>query len=245
MKVRRFSFQRRMGVKRSIGTILVVLMALVFSNRQLAQATIITVEVTGVVYGVDTHGGLALDGSVGIGSIMTGTTTYDTDTPDLHAGEYDGRYAMISISMTVGNYTFTHDPISSTSALFEVHILSSNSYSYWVRSHDPRFDGTVYIDGLPKTFDEVNFDPFGLNLMKLVDPDSITTDELPDLDSWPDISTFTSERYFGVGVDSPPDEPGFAIWGELTSLTVIPEPATLLLLGFGGLALLRRPRCSK
>jgi hypothetical protein len=205
-----------------------------------ASATIITVEVTGVVDGVGTHGGLALDGSVDIGSAMTGFTTYDTDTPDLSDGS-NGRYALISILMTVGNYIFTHDPMSSTSPFLYVS-TGDLGYSYTVRSLDPRFDGTIYIDGSPKTFDEVNFDPFGLTLMYLVDPDSITTDELPS--SFPDISTFTT-RNFSVGVDSPPEEPGFAIWGEVTSLTVVPEPATLLLLSLGGLALLRRRKGKK
>ena len=184
-----------------------------------ASARIITVEVTGVVEGVATHGGLALDGSVNIGSIMTGSTTYDTDTPDQILTDFVGRYELISISMTVGNYIFTHDPMSSTSPFFDVYPPDI----YVVRSHDPSFDGTVYIDGSPRTFDEVNLDPFGLRLMYLVDPDSIATDELPS--SFPDISTFTT-RDFAVGVDSPPEEPGFAIWGEVTSLTVVPEPAT-------------------
>ena len=187
-------------------------------------ARIITVEVTGVVEGVATHGGLALDGSVVIGSIMTGTTTYDTDTPDQHPNVLYGEYELISISMTVGNYTFTHDPMSSTSAFFEVHILSSNSYSYGLRSRDPRFDGTIYINGLPKTSEDLDWQYSGLHLMQLVYPDSIITDELPT--SFPDISTFTRERYFGVGIDSPSEVPGFAIWGEITSLTVVPEPAT-------------------
>jgi hypothetical protein len=198
-------------------------------------ATIITVEVTGVVDGVGTHGGLALDGSVVIGSTMTGFYTYDTDTPDL-VPQFDhrGEYQLISISMTVGNYTFTHNPTSPDPALFEV---STFGHSYTAHSLEPRFDGTLYIDGLPRTYGEVNFDSFGLTLMHLVDFNNDITDELPS--SFPDLSTFTSERYFGTGVDSPSVEPGFDISGELTSLNVVPEPATVLLLAFGGLALLR------
>jgi len=201
-------------------------------------ATIITVEVTGVVDSVGTDGGLALDGSVIVGSAMTGYCTYDPDTPDANPSENNGHYPVISISMTVGNYTFTHDPTSSEYPFFNVYTVDPG-YSLSTAS---RFDGTVYLDGTPQ---DIDWSIRSLELMELGTDSGeyIPTDALPDLDSWPDLSVFGWRRFevafhksysYGYG--------DFVISGEITSLTPTPEPATVLLLGLGSLALLRNRR---
>jgi len=201
-----------------------------------ASATIITVEVTGVVDSVATDGGLALDGSVIVGSVMTGFCIYDTDTPDEDPSEDKGKYALLSISMNIGNYTFTHDPMSTDSALFNVGY--DNWWIYRVDSASPRFDGTLYIDDSPKGYDDIAWDYTYLKLMKVGSQEYTTTDALPD--SLPDFSVFDMDREFRVCFYEPsaPDRGYFDINGEVT--TLVPEPATLLLLGLGGLALLRR-----
>jgi len=200
-------------------------------------ATILTVEVTGVVDSVWTDNGLTLDGSVGIGSVMTGFSSYDTDTPDLNANKSDGLYHLISISMNVGNYTFTNDPMFPEAAVFKV--VAGGNFYYNACSRAPRFDGIVYIDGSPKTFDEVNFDDLTMSVMYLEAwNDYGITDALPD--SFMDLSVYSWSRSFGVGSYVDHIGPGFYIRGELTSLTVIPEPATVLLFGLGGLVLLKR-----
>ncbi len=226
-------------MKRSISIILVVLMGLTISNTQTALATIITVDVEGVVNYLGTGGGLTLDGSVSLGSLMTGSCSYDTQTPDLGSGSY----AMISISMTIGNYTFTHNPASSILPLFDVHTVDPG---YVGRSGDSRFDGTIYVNETPKTYDDIAWNWAYLELFNLGTSSSeyITSIVLPDLDSWPELSIFDNRREFRTSFYDESDRP-FNISGEVTSLTVIPEPATLLLLGLGGLALLRRPRFSK
>ena len=243
MKVRRISLQRRMGMKRSISIILVVLMGLTISNTQTALATIITVEVEGVVNYFGTGGGLARDGSVGLGSTMTGYCTYDTETPD-QADQADfGFYPVISISMTIGNYMFTHDPTSSDPAYFTVGTVDPG---YRVYSNAPRFDGTIYINETPQTYDDITWGYTYLELMNLwtSSGEYIPTDALPDLDSWPDLSVFDNRREFKASFYDASNS-NFDIAGQVTSLTVIPEPATLLLLALGSLALLRRPRSSK
>ncbi|MBA7685055.1 hypothetical protein ES703_93470 [subsurface metagenome] len=241
MKMRKFSFQRRTGVKRSISIILVVLMALTISNSQPALATIITVEVEGVVNSVGVGGRFALDGSVDVGSVMTGSATYDTETPDLDSGSY----ALISILMTIGNYSFTHDPSASEPAFFIVYTVDPG---YRTFSRAPRFDGIIYVDGTPMTFDDITWEePYGrLRLMNVWTSSDgiITSTELPT--SFPDISVFDLRREFGIGFVEPstvPNGGGFLIEGDLTYL--VPEPATLLLLALGSLAFLRRPRSSK
>ena len=201
-----------------------------------ASATILTVEVEGVVDSVSVGGRFALDGSVGVGSAMTAFWTYDTETPDLGTGSY----AVISISMTIGNYTFTHNPASSELSLFTVYTVDPG---YYVRSDGPRFDGTIYVDGSPKTFDDITWEePYGrVRLMDVLTSsyEYITSTELPN--SFPDISVFDSRREFRTGFGEPlsvSNRGTFIIEGDLTYL--VPEPATLLLLGLGSLALLKR-----
>ncbi|MBA7647400.1 hypothetical protein ES703_55172 [subsurface metagenome] len=181
------------------------------------SARVITVKVEGVVNYFNTQGGFALDGSVGLGSVMTGSCSYDTQTPDLGMGS--GSYAMISISMTIGNYTFMHDPMSVDPPLFRV---STVDPVYIASSDALRFDGTIYVNNSPKTWDEVDLDTFGLSVLSLGGwNDYGITDALPD--SFMDLSVYS---YRSFGVVSSPDHigPGFYIRGELTSLTVIPEP---------------------
>ena len=225
-------------MKPSISIISIVLVTLVFSNSEPVSATIITVEVEGVVNSVSVGGRFALDGSVSVGSVMTGITTYDTETPDLGSGSY----AVISISMTIGNYTFTHDPTSPDPAFFHVYTVDPG---YIVKSDDPRFDGIIYVDGTPMTFDDITWEePYGdVKLMDVFTSSDgiITSTELPN--SFPDISVFDLRREFRTGFGEPfsvSNRGTFVIEGDLTYL--VPEPGTVLLLGLGGLALLRKRR---
>jgi len=199
-------------------------------------ATIITVEVEGIVDSITTDGGFALDGSVDVDSPMTGFCTYDTETPDLGSGSY----AMISISMHIGNYTFTHDPMSPDPPMFRVYTVDPG---YVASSDALRFDGTIYVDGSPKTYEDITWNWTYLELFDLGTSSDqyIPTDALPDLESWPELSVFDQRRafqtqFYGEGDDY------FGIYGEITSLTPTPEPATVLLLGLGSLALLRNRR---
>ena len=185
------------------------------------SARVITVEVEGVVTHINTGGGFALDGSVIIGSEMTGFTTYDTDTANL-GDSITGLYNLISISMTIGNYIFEHDLISADFPYFRV---STVDPGYDVTSPAPRFNGTIYVNGTPKTYDDITW---GYTYLVLFDfltslDEYVPTVALPDLDSWPDLSVFDYRRefrarFFGEGSDY------FNIYGEVTSLTVIPEP---------------------
>ena len=202
-------------------------------------ATILTVEVEGVVNSIGTDGGFALDGSVSFGTAMTGFCIYDSQTPDLELSEYNGKYALLSISMNIGNYTFTHNPTSLNPALFKVYTANP---CYKVNSVSPRFDGTVIVDGLPLTYDDIIWHDWAfLELMDLGTSsyEYIPNDALPDLDSWPDLSVFDMWRTFGTSFYDQGDG-YFGIYGEVTSLNVVPEPSTVFLLALGSLALLRK-----
>jgi hypothetical protein len=225
-------------MKSFVSIVLVILIALVFPNGQPALATTITIEVEGVANYFGTGGGLALDGSVSLGSAMTGSCSYDTDTPDQADGEGIGYYSLISISMTIGNYIFTHDPTSYDFPFFKV---STVDPGYRAVSPTPRFDGTITIDGAPQTYDDITWGYTSLELFDLLTSSGeyITTDALPDLYSWPDLSVFNMRREFRLSFYDDAFHSNFDIAGQVTSLAVIPEPATFLLLALGSLALLK------
>ena len=227
-------------MKARIWIILVVLIALTTSMNQSVYAEIITVEVTGIVDYFSTEGGFALDGSVSIGSSMTGFCSYDTDTPDQADGEDMGIFPMISISMTIGNYTFTHDLVSADYPYFAV---STVDPTYAAISPNPCFDGIIYVDSSPQTYDDITWGYTYLRPFNLWTSSSeyIPTDALPDLDSWPDLSVFDMRREFRVRFYDESSR-SFNIIGEVTSLAVIPEPATILLLSLGSLALITNRR---
>lgn len=226
---------------RFIRTIVAVLLALgAFLASDRALGTIITVEVEGAVGSVETGGGFALDGSIGMGSEMAGFVTYNTDAVDQDSSEGQGVYPVVSISMSIGNYIFTHNSGSPDFGFFRV---STVDPTYAAISPDPRFDGTITVSGTPQTYDDITWGWTYMELFNLwtSDGEYIPTTALPDLDSWPELSVFDNRklfeaRFYGQGDDY------FGIYGGITSLNVVPEPGTVLLLGLGGLVLVRRRR---
>ncbi len=208
-----------------ISIIVVAVLASVIANSQPASAEILTVYITGVVNSVYTDNGLTLDGSVNIGSVMTGYCTYDTNTPDeFPANENLGVYPVISLPMTIGNYTFIHDPMGSEAAFFKVTTLHNphSGASYVGGSRTPRFDGIVYLNGLPKTFDDIPWDRFLLAPIYIKTISKyVTSDALPE--SFMPLSVY-EQASFHIGSSTNHIGPGFKISGEVTSLTVVPGP---------------------
>ena len=164
---------------------------------------------------------------------MTGFCTYDSDTPDQVSYDFHGIYSLKSISMTIGNYTFTHDPILPDPAVFNI---STFGHRYDIHSYTPRFDGIVYVDGVAKTFDDVDLDYFQMSLLYLIDRGLDITDDLPG--SLDEFMAFNSPGTFWLHTED--HIPGFHVEGEITSINVIPEPATFLLAALGSLILARR-----
>ena len=93
-----------------------------------ASADLVTVNIGGIVDSVGTSGGFSLDGSVNVDSIMSGSFVYDTDAPDLDADPRNGHYSIISVSMTIGNYMFTRNPLSPNPAFFKVYTVVNAGY---------------------------------------------------------------------------------------------------------------------
>gem|GEM_PF-5577029 len=208
-----------------------------------AFGAIVTVEIEGVVDSVRLGGGMALDGSVAVGSAMKGTCTYDTQTPDEKTSEGIGQYALAAISLSIGDYTFGPDPASGNLPYFRIHTIDP---VYWIACPTAAFSGTVTLDGEPRNFDDFTW---MINEFRFMDlwPKSghyIPSEDLPT--SFPDISVFTKLNLFDVGFRDYEDRV-FVISGHLTSLTatVIPEPSVIVLLGLGSLALLKKKPSGK
>ncbi len=219
---------------------MVVLVWVVFMANS-ASAEIVTVQAEGTVDFVNFSGRFGSDGSVSVGTLMSATYVYATDIPPIESGTWHATYALLSASMTIGNYTFT--PYPGTEATFRVgtadpwHLIEADQLYY---------DGIVYFNGeaktrneLPEVYDHIEF----CDLLYATTTDPTFTDELPT--TFRDISDMVRKE-FGVSMSqydgTYPDwvVSHFTINGELTSVEVIPEPAAISLMSLGALAFFRR-----
>jgi hypothetical protein len=207
----------------------IVLSAFVVLNSKPVCAELVTIEVEGMVTEVYTFGGLELDDSVTYGSTMTGSCSYDTDTPDQFPDDPStGFYSLISLSIALGSYTFTDD------GGFMV-VSAGKNFGYYAYSYLTLSYGPCWVDGEPHNLEDIVSS--ALSQMYLGgENDGTITDALLDADSFPDLSAFNCREFY-VGNDG---GLSFGISGEITSITVIPEPGTALLFAFGGLVLLRK-----
>ena len=163
---------------------------------------------------------------------MTGFFSYDSNQEPVNS-----KYPLSEFSMTIGNYTFSHDPRSGEQASFSISNAYLHGLTYFMHSRSPQFTGVVNMNGMPTTFDEADWRGFGLFLdFGSLDTHGISN-TLPTRDSFTDIAEFEHKRMFDIGID---DSPGFWVTGGITSMTAIPEPATLVLLGLGALSVVRK-----
>jgi hypothetical protein len=195
------------------------------------KAEIITIGLTGLVDNVNDPCNL-LGGGVTEGAQITGFYIYDSTTPDTNPlpiyGTYSHSSAPYGISLTIVSVIFQTDPLK---VKFSVGVANDNqgNDSYSIIS----YNNLTLANGV--TVDNLSWD--------LVDNlgTAISTTDLPitppDLSKWP----FNDLYIFGGIGGTPPcfDEP-FQINGHVTSVYLVPEPATLILLVTGGLLLNRR-----
>ena len=192
-----------------------------------AQATIITIGITGIVDYVEDlgEGDGYLGGLINVGDSITGYYTYDTDTPDTNPLSYGGDYEYYSspfgIFLTIESFNFRTD-LNNVNFLIEI----TNDYppndDYLLRS----------VSNLPLS----NGSPVEAISWWLYDPNgsAISSTELlataPILSDW-QINLLRIETDRAYRID-----------GRVTEVEVIPEPMSLLLFTFGGLALTKRRR---
>jgi len=204
-------------------TFFVTLLSLVLTNAALALP--VTVNAAGTVTSVTTYGSFTFDGSVMAGSAMTGSCYYDPDTAaDLNASEYVGEYSIPSISMAIGNYDFTENPMPPNSAKFKVW---KTDIAYLAQTTD----GMMSLNNTPLGYAGVV-----VTLLDLCNASvSGANDDLPT--AFPNVSLFTYRNRFEVCLAN-----NFSISGVIDSITVIPEPMTITLFALGTLMFRRVSR---
>ena len=201
-------------------------------NWRPIRAEPVTVELTGRVLSSETFGEFGFDGPIEVDSPMTGFFSYDSNAERIHSV-----FPLTEFSMTIGRFTFSHDSESAEQPFLRANRTGLDGFTYGVCSYVPNFTGIVYLNGVPRTFDDEDWEGFMLTLV-LESLDAYDYPKsLPTWDMFPDISVFQREKTFRVSMDS---IPGFWVTGEITSMTAIPEPATLLLLGLGALSVVRK-----
>jgi hypothetical protein len=190
-----------------------------------AQGAIMTIAIEGVVdYAYDPYGFLGVD--IELGDLITGTYTYDTDTPDSSPIEDYAAYwyydARGSISLSVKGVEFKTDPAS-----VNYRIAISDGYQsrdrYSVRSINnlPLLSGIV-VEEVYWVLED--------SRQTAISSDALPT-EAPILDDWP---------FNQLVIHGPSRGESFGIMGHVTSVWVVPEPAAVLLLSLGGLLLRRQ-----
>ncbi len=191
-----------------------------------ANGALITIGIEAVVDGVHDPDNY-LEGLVNIGDLITGTYTYDTDTADssplANVGRYEHYAYPCGISLSVGGLDFGTDP-AVPYVLVEV---GNDIYvdDYLMRSHNnlPLSNGT-----------SVNNISWSLQDTSAT---AITNIELPR--TAPVLSDWQVNY---LNIEGPGRRDNILFQGHVTSAVVIPEPATILLLGFGAIALIRKVR---
>lgn len=196
----------------------------------LAEATLVPIAFTGEITHVGDRFNF-LEGRISVGDMITGIYIYDSSTPDSDPAKYAGLYkhntAPCGVMLTVGGFVFMTDP---SNVDFIVRIGNDSPAAYGPS------DGYAFtsINNLPLS------NGVSVNRISLSLPDSygkaLSSDELPT--SAP-ILTDWEIRYNSIDIQGGYPTP-FGWYGRLTSVALIPEPATFVLLGLAGLALLRK-----
>ena len=200
-------------------------------SAQKAQAELITIAITATVDAMHDDGNY-LEGKVHVGDSITGTYTYESTTPDSSpddptVGNYWHYSPPCGVSLTVGGFDFRTD-LSNVNFLVGVGNDGGGGENdgYWICSYNnlPLSNGT-YVDCISWDLqDRTN---------TALSSDALPT-TAPILSQWQ-----TNFLTFGGGAGK---SNSFAIASHVTSAELIPEPATFLLLGLGGILMRKRNR---
>ena len=199
----------------------VILCGLIFWPEP-AEATLITIEIEGVVDSVSDDGNY-LEGKIKAGDIIRGFYVYESTTPDSSPldtvqGNYWHYAPPAGIALTVGGFNFMTDPFNIAFHLAIRNNSLSGDDSYWLASHNnlPLSNGTA----VESIWWQLND-----NTGSALSSDALPT-TFPFLGDW-------QGNVLGIDADR-----RYGIHAHITS--AVPEPATIILIVGGALFLRKR-----
>ncbi len=180
-----------------------------------------------------------LQGRINPGDTITGTYTYDTSMSDLYpdlieVGRYEYDTPPSGISVQAGGFESRSDPDNTDFSIKIVNDSTPAGGGSWdeftlVSENNTPFDGGLAIYKLSLDFYD--------DSARAISSDTLPSDALI-VDGWPIAEVSIDGQYPGLSKG----RGQFGIRGDLTSAVLIPEPATVLLLGVGCMVLLRSHR---
>lgn len=219
--------------KRTLLAGIVVLLAGVSTVNSALMELEFSGAVNWVVTAEELRGQLPVEGVVAVGDSISGILRYDTLAVDRDPGDDRGTYiystAPNGISVTVNEHVFVSDPESLN---FKVSVINADNHKIphhaWYASS---LSNLSILDGYA-AITNILF-AAGASPYKLMDDSLLTTER--------ELSGWQMQLYIG-GVGN--DDKVLSFRGDIDSLSVVPEPATIGFLAAGGLMLLakRKPR---
>lgn len=212
-----------MNITSKIGHITTLAMTILFIFQQTLKASPVTIQITGTVTSASGYG---LPDTITVGSILTGTYRYDSLAPDSDASPNRGRYEQnppYGICVFLGGYEFRTAPERGFSMQIWNDFTDSLGRSYdWYR-----------VSGIVSALPDIPHCNFGWSLTDYTQK-ALSSPALPGTS--PILADWTSNHFQLMYGNV------FLMDGIVTHAVLIPEPATLLLLGAGGIRL-RQKRC--
>jgi len=200
------------------------MIAVAIFSCAVGRGAIITIGVEAEVTYVDDLQDL-LGGSIGIGDIITGSYSYNSDTPDTNplstVGDYWHYSAPYGISLGAGGLLFQTDP-TGVDFLVEVGDNHTGQDAYLLRS----YSNLTLASGV--SVDHISWQ---LNDYSCT---ALSSDDLPLV---PPVLGDWESNYLLITLGP---KGSSSIQGTVTDVWLIPEPGSIFVLGLGALGLWRR-----
>lgn len=223
---RRAGYRLRSRIASALRFAAAALVLLALASPLRAAASPVSVVMTGVWTLVD-DAGAVLGGAILPGSAFSATLVYDDATPDSNASPLYGNYfvapAQFAFTLGSGGFTFSHVP----GGVNEIDVI------------DPGTGDSVAV--YAETFTtSPPLPPLGLNYANvfLDDPSgtALSSDALTAV-PWSMAAWSAAAMTFFADIDDGNPLTYFDLEGEITGLTVVPEPASFGMLALGLTAL--------
>jgi len=192
-----------------------------------ANAEPVTISLSATVNYVDDPAG-ALESKINVGSIITGYYTYESTTPDSRPSEpsiaeYWHNASPSGISLTVGGFNFRTNP-DNVNFLVSITNNYSDQDNYLLRSYNnsPLSNGTL-VGHISWQLDDLTATVFSSDALPVT---------APILSQW----QFNHLRMDGDAIGGGT----YLVDAAVTSVQLVPEPGTLLLLTLGSFLLRKR-----